>query len=232
MTDEQLFYAWLDGELDGAEAEKVAARVAADPVMAAEAERHRRLIGDLRAAFATVIETDLAAPRFGGDDVVDLKLRRDRRKSRPARFGVPQWAAIAATLVLGLVAGQMVDVADSAPIESRGGQLVAAAALEQALDHQLASADNDGPVRIGLTFRHKDGQLCRTFSGDPGSGLACRAGENWAIEGMFATPVGQSADYRMAAGENLGLATMIDQRIAGDPFDVQAERAALARGWR
>ena len=232
MTDEENFYAWLDGELGGAEADKVTARVAADPILAVEAERQRRLIGDLRAAYAPVIESNLAAPRFGGVDVVDLQARHDRRKIRPPSFGLPQWAAMAATLALGLVVGQTLDQAGSGSIESRGGQLVAAATLDQALDGQLASAGNDGPVRIGLTFRHKDGQLCRTFSGDPGSGLACRKGDDWAIEGLFAIPSGQSNPYRMAAGEDPGLARMIDQRIAGEPFDAPAERAALARDWR
>ncbi len=232
MTDEEEFYAWLDGELDCAEADKVAARVAADPILTAEAERQRRLSGGLRAAFTPVIESDFAAPRFGGADVVDLQARRDRRKGRTPSFGLPQWAAMAATLALGLVVGQMVDRAGSALIENRDGQLVAAAALDQALDGQLASAGNDGPVRIGLTFRHKDGQLCRTFSGDPGSGLACREGDDWTIEGLFATPGGQSNDYRMAAGEDPELATMIGQRMAGEPFDAQAERAALTKGWR
>ena len=43
MTDEEEFFAWLDGELDGAAAAKVAARVAADPALAEEARLHRAL---------------------------------------------------------------------------------------------------------------------------------------------------------------------------------------------
>ena len=36
----------------------------------------------------------------------------------------------------------------------------------------------------------------------------------------------------MAAGEDPRLADLIDERIAGEPFDAAAEKAARDRGWR
>ena len=36
----------------------------------------------------------------------------------------------------------------------------------------------------------------------------------------------------MAAGEDPRLAALIDERIAGEPFDAPAERAAKEKGWR
>ena len=46
MTGDEKFFAWLDGELEGAEAAEMAARVEADPQLSALAEQHRaRLAG-------------------------------------------------------------------------------------------------------------------------------------------------------------------------------------------
>ncbi|WP_309662399.1 anti-sigma factor [Sphingomonas sp.] len=229
MTNDEEFYAWLDGELHGDKADEVAARVAADPVLVRLAEQHRSLGARLRDALAPVMEDAPPAPRFGGAEVVDLQARRETRR---VSFGVPQWAAMAATLAIGIIVGQMVGSGSGGPIESRGGVLVAAASLDQALDARLASEGGDGPVRVGLSFRSQDGAICRSFTDEGTSGLACRADKHWRVEGLFAAPPGQSGEYRMAAGEDPRLAAMIDQRIAGEPFDAASEKAALDKGWR
>ena len=51
MIADEKFFAWLDGELDGAEAEKMAAKVAADPELQALAAQHRALAARLTSAF-------------------------------------------------------------------------------------------------------------------------------------------------------------------------------------
>lgn len=226
MTDEEEFFAWLDGELDGADADRVAARVAADPALTALARQHRALGTGLKTAFDPMMQ-ESNPPQFGGE-VIDLAAVRARRAS----FGVPQWAAIAATLAIGIVAGQFVGPRSESPIETRGGAMVASASLDRALDTQLASNSPTGPVRVGLTFRGADGAICRSFVQDGSSGLACRDGGDWKVEGLFAAPASQGGDYRMAAGDNPQLANLIDARIAGDPFDAAAERTAQANGWR
>ncbi|WP_309603157.1 anti-sigma factor [Sphingomonas sp.] len=231
MTDEQEFYAWLDGELDAAQAERVAARVAADPALAALASQHRALGSGLRAAFAPVIDQSPPAPSFGAT-VIHFQARRDARPPARQAYGLPQWAAIAATLVVGLVAGQLTVSRSDAPIETRGGAMVASASLDRALDARLASAGEDGPVRVGLTFRDREGAICRSFTGQGASGLACRADDDWRVQAMFAAAAGQGAGYRMAAGDDPRLASLIDERISGEPFDAAAEKAARDRGWR
>lgn len=230
MTDEELFYAWLDGELHGEEAERMAARIAADPALQKKAEQHRALAASLRGAFDPVLTHGPAAPRFELSEVVDLGAKRAEREVRRSSFGIPQWAAMAATLAIGIVAGQFVGDRSGAPIESRDGRLVAAASLDRALDAQLASAEGNGRVRVGLTFRNRGGSICRSFSGAEGSGLACRQGDDWRVEGLFDSAA--QGDYRMAAGEDPRLAALIDERIAGEPFDASAERAAMEKGWR
>lgn len=229
MTEEEEFYAWLDGELDPDTAAKVEARVARDPALAELAAQHRAMVGNLRGAFDPLLSDAPAPPKFAGADVVELASRR----AIPARrsFGWPQWAAMAATLVLGLVAGTMVRPDASGPVRDVGGKLYAAASLDQALDRQLASAQGDGAVRIGLTFRDQQGRTCRSFSGSVGQGLACRDGDDWAVEGLFARQA-SGGDYRMAAGDDPRIAAMIDERIAGEPYDAAAEARALKEGWR
>jgi hypothetical protein len=163
---------------------------------------------------------------------IDLNSRRSERRSQGGWFGVPQWAAMAATLALGLVVGNMVGGRSDSPVVNRDGMLVAAASLDQKLDRQLASAGANGPVRVGLTFRDRQGGVCRSFIDRAASGLACREEGDWRIRGLFPAPEGQSAGYRMAAGEDPRLAALIDETIAGEPFDAAQERAARDKGWR
>lgn len=233
MTDET-FFAWLDGELTGAEAAEVEARVAADAELSARADEHRALAGRLRAAFdpvaAAPVPQRIAAPLQ--PRVVNLESWRAKAAARPSS-GVPKWAAMAATLALGLFVGTMVGSSSgSALLEARDGAVYAAGSLDDALDRQLASAGASGEVRVGLTFRDQSGAICRSFTGVASSGLACRDGGDWRLRGLFAPSEGQSGDYRMAAGQDPNLAELIDSTIAGDPFDAAQEAQAQKRGWR
>jgi len=233
MMDEK-FFAWLDGELDPAEAIEMEKRVAADPELARAAEEHRALGARLQSAFAPVAQAPvpehLSQAIRPAATVTDLSNWRERKQVR--RSGLPQWTAMAASLAVGLFAGSMVNrPAADGPVELRGGQLIAASVVGKALDTQLASAAQ-GDVRVGLTFRDQQGRICRTFSGASGSGLACHAGDGWQVKGLFAAPEGSTGDYRMAAGEDPQLGALVDSTIAGEPFDAQAEAQAKAKGWK
>lgn len=232
MIDDEKFFAWLDGELSAGETARIARQVDADPELEARAAEHRRLAANLKGAFVPLMDNTVTAPRFGPAQVVDLSARRDRNAEIRRSFGLPQWAAMAATLAIGVVAGQFVSGRDGSPIQSREGKLVAVAALDNALDAQLASADHHGSVRIGLTFRDKAGEICRSFSQDGSSGLACRDGDHWRVDGLFGAAEGQKSDYRMAAGADPNTASLIDERISGEPFDAAQERAARDSRWR
>jgi hypothetical protein len=233
--DDETFFAWLDGELDGDQAREVAAAVAADPRLSGLAEQHRAFSSRLRGTFdavaaAPVPERLAQAVKAPSADVIPFAARS---RPGPRWAGVPQWAAMAATLALGIGLGTMVDnQSDTAPIDMRGGRMIAAAALETTLDKQLASAAAAGGARVGLTFRDQSGSICRTFADQRASGLACRAGDEWQVRGLFAAPEGQAGDYRMAAGSDPALAALVDSTIAGEPFDAAQEKAAQARGWR
>jgi hypothetical protein len=231
MTEDDKFFAWLDGELGPAEAAEMEAKVAADPELARLAVQHRALGLQLRGAFdpiaAAAVPEHLQAAVRPSADLIDFGAAK-RARTMPS---LPQWAAIAATLALGVFVGTMVPQRSGSPVEVQGGKLYAASALTEALDTQLASAPS-GDVRIGLTFRDRAGEICRSFTGPASSGLACHEDGRWKVRGIFAAPVGQQSDYRMAAGMDPNLAALVDSSMAGEPFDAAAEKAAKDKGWR
>ena len=236
-NDDEKFFAWLDGELSGEEAAEMEAKVAADPQLARLAEQHRLLSSRLQNAFGEVAEAPVPkrlidAARPPRWNVIDIASCRDAL-ARPFFGPLPQWAAMAAVLALGLFGGTFIgrDLVSS-PVTVGDGGLYSAGAVEQALDTQLASAPASGDLRVGLTFRDRGGAICRSFAGAEASGLACRDGGRWQVRGLFAPPEGQGHEYRMAAGADPDLAALIDSTMAGEPFDAAQEKAAKQRGWR
>lgn len=237
MVDEQKFFAWLDGELSADEAADVERQVAADPEMQRLAEEHRAMAAGLRRAFDTVAAAPVPdairrAAEPEPSNVVSLASWRDKLL-RPFASPVPQWAAMAATLVLGIGLGTALNLErGTAPVEVRGGAIYAAGSIDRALDAQLASAGAAGDVRIGLTFRDQSGAICRSFETAASSGLACRDDGSWKLRGLFAAPEGGSTEYRMAAGADPRLMELVDSEIVGEPFDAVQEAEAKQRGWK
>jgi hypothetical protein len=229
---DEKFFAWLDGELEPAEAAEVAAKVAGDAELTRLGEEHRALNARLSHAFDPLVEAPLperlrAALRAREGKVIDFTAAAGRRKWS----ALSQWAAIAATLAIGILVGTMVPRGSGGPVQLENGKVYAAASLDQALTAQLASAPAKD-LRIGVTFRDRSGAICRSFTGPTASGLACRDGGRWQLRGLFAAPEGQASDYRMAAGMDPNLAALVDSSMAGVPFDPGQEKAAKQRGWR
>ena len=235
--DEAKFFAWLDGELDPAAAAEVESAVAADPRLASLTEQHRAFGTRLRGTFDVVVAapvperlTETVGPRRGS--VIDFGARR--QPSARAPFApLPQWAVMAATLAVGVLVGTILNGSEAAgPVEVRGAKMYAAAQLDRALETELASSGAAGEVRVGLTFRDQTGTICRSFTVELSSGLACRDRSSWHVRGLFAAPEGQNGSYRMASGTNPNLGALIDATIAGDPFDDAQEEEAQRAGWR
>lgn len=234
--DDDKFFAWLDGELSGAEAAEVAAAVASNPKLTRRAEQHRSLSRTLRSAFeqvsaAPVPDRIAAAVARPHAEVIDFAKAAGPRGHRRSG-GLAPWMGIAASLALGLLLGALLRLPGTAQFRSDGSGLYAAASLEQALDAQLASAPATDDVRIGLTFRDRAGDICRSFTARGSAGLACRYGNRWNVRGLFDAPEAQPGDYRMASGTDPNLASLIDSSIAGEPLDERQEKAAQQNGWR
>src|SRR3954451_18394241 len=117
MTEDEKLFAWLDGELGPAEAAEMSAKGAADPRLARLAEQHRALGARLKAAFDPIAEAPvpehLQAARRSSAEVFDFAGAK-RERSLPS---LPQWAAIAATLAIGVLVGTMVPQHGGAPVE-------------------------------------------------------------------------------------------------------------------
>jgi hypothetical protein len=237
MSADEKFFAWLDGELDAAEAADMAARVEADPELAALAEQHRAMQAKMARAFDTVTKAPVPerlrkAISPQPSNVVDLAEHREHRLQPSRLGGLPQWAMIAATLVMGIFVGTLVPGRNGSPVQIEGGRLYAASSLDRALDSELASAPSGGAIRIGLTFRDSGGKICRSFTGSAATGLACRDDGRWRVRGLFPAGEGQGGAYRMAAGMDPNLAALVDSTMAGGPMDAAQEKAARQRDWR
>jgi len=248
---DEILMAYADGELDAPLREQVEQAVRSDAQVAAAVERHRALRGDVFAAFAGILDEPVPAHlqpgRLGQPAAsapvlpvrVDV-LAAEGARVLPARWSWPQWGAMAASLVVGVLAGVlgwqgMHAGTDAAPFARQGDALVAQGALADALSRQLAAEPGAGAqvgVQVGVSFRAKDGRYCRSFVLGAEAGLACRNGDAWQVP-VLAEGESRQGAYRQA-GSTLPGAVLdaIDQRIAGAALDAQAERAARARGWR
>lgn len=255
FSDETLM-AYADGELEPALAARVEEAMRTDPRVEEAVRRHRALRADVFAAFAGVLDepvperlqpTAVATPvsasvsDAGGATVHSLEARRAARAqaARPAPAG-PRWGALAASLAVGVLAGALgwraFDAGES-PFARSGGAMVAQGELADALSHRLAAEPVGGDaVRLGVSFRDRDGAYCRSFLLGTTGGFACRQGGQWRIP-VLAQAERQQGEERAGAYRQAGSAMpaavldAIDQRITGGTLDAPAERAARDRGW-
>jgi hypothetical protein len=239
----EILMAFADGELSEPQRSEVEAAVRADPALASIVDGHRALRRDVSAAFAGVLDEPvparLQAPATG--KVLSFEAARNARARTQAAAPVPKrtwptWAALAATLLVGVLAGGVwLDggKGDAGFVSAdAGGRLTARGELAGALSRQLASEATPGSaVRIGVSFATRDGGYCRSFTVGAKAGLACRDGEAWRVPVLKETAAA-AGEYRQAASAPQAVLEAIDERIAGTTLDAAAERAARERGWK
>ena len=229
--DEARIIAWIDGELGEAEAAWMADAVAADPALAAQAERHRMLKTRFAAAFSAIADQPVALPERESAPVISLAAVRAERAGREEKVAPPtrRWfiPAIAASLLVGVMAGHMVD--QPGGVADAPGALAVSPQIASALDSQLSS--DAGPVRVALTFRDRSGDYCRSFMAKHVSGVACRGESGWQLRYASAPQKPVQGDYRMAGADDAS-AQVIAAMISGEPLDRAGEAAARGKGWR
>lgn len=238
FSDETLM-AYADGELDAATREAVEAAAAADSELAQRIAQHRALRARVAQAFDPVLTEPVPARLLASARAAPGAPRSAAvigLHTRP-RWSWPQWSALAASLVLGVLLGPLLLRPSPGPIDTHGGQLLASQALSRALSEQLAGPAAGEPISIGISFRAKDGAFCRTFvvhEAQSLAGLACRKRSSWQV--LALAPAAESgtaaAGYRQA-GSTVPppVARALDDLIAGEPLDAAGEAAARARGW-
>lgn len=218
IIDRETIGAFVDGELSEIERRRVEAALVDNPVLAQQVEAERRLRTLLKARFDPISEAPvperLEQTVREGAKVVPLPRR--------SGWAAPQWAAIAATLVLGLLLGRQ--------LHPERDPLLATGPLAQALETQLASAQPpNASVRIGLTFKAHDGAWCRTFEQKRLDGIACRQDGSWRLRQLSAGPE-QVTEYRQARSG--GIAAEAQDMAADAPLDAEQEHVAVASGWK
>lgn len=243
FTDETLM-AFADGELDEPTRRAVELAMRKDPELAAKVAQHRALRADVFGAFAPTLDEPVP-PRLKEavtqGKVVQLDAVRAARRETMAkrRWSWPEWGALAATLVLGVLAGgfglkSVQGDAQLATAMGADGTLVARGQLATALTQQLASVPAADPhIKLGVSFVAKDGGYCRSFMLGAAAGLACRNGSEWKIPVIAEGDAGAAGAYRQA-GSAMPPAVLeaIDQRIAGQALDAKSEQAAAQQGWK
>jgi hypothetical protein len=238
-SDETLM-AYADGELAPAERAAIEQAMQADPAIAEAVARHRALRQDIAAAFAGILDEPVPARLQppAAAPVLSLDAARAARAAQAAppptrrRWSWPEWGALAAMLMVGVLVGKVVPQGAQPAIAGNGNQVVAQGELASALDRQVGGKDA-GAVRVGVSFAARDGGYCRSFVMGTSAGLACREGGQWRIPVMAETGAEAQGAYRQA-GTELPPAVLdaIDARIAGKPLDAAGEEAARMRGWQ
>lgn len=248
LSEEKLM-AYVDGELDAAGRLAVEEAMRADPEVASAVAKARALRDRIRQAYAPVLDEPVPARLLaaasgaeaeagadGSGNVVKLRTARPAEPAHVRSWRWPQWAAVAASLALGIWMGPwlhdggsplMLDMSAGAPLA--GGDLV------KALDTRVAAdGPAQGPVQVGLSFRAKDGRYCRTFALAPQSmaGLACRDADGWHVAALSeATP--EQGELRLASTAlPPSILAEVDARLEGEPLDADGERMARESGWR
>jgi hypothetical protein len=245
--DDETLMAFVDGELDASRREEIEAAIARDPALARQVEQQRVLRATLASAFSKVLEARVpdrletaargtAAPAAKSDrgKVLEFPVRTARAPAAPWR--AREWTAMAASLLVGvLLSWRFFGSGGASPVIVGKDGLLAHGELALALDRQLASEQQgDERVLIGLTFKARDGNYCRSFSmhATRTAGLACRSGSAWRI-----TATESSVEPGGAAMQQAGSALppsilrIIESRMEGTALDAEGEKNAQESAW-
>jgi hypothetical protein len=226
---DEMVMAYADGELDAATRAALEAALPHDAHLAQRVARQHALRVRLKAAFDPVID-DPGPERL-------LAAARGAVPARAPRWSWPQWGALAASLVLGVLLSPWLGrLPGGAPLVTHDGALQAGGALARALSEQLAATQSAAaPVQIGVSFRAHSGAFCRSFvlrDKSALSGVACREHDAWQLQVLAAAASPQGAAYQPAASSlPPAVAGAVDELIEGEALDARGEAAAQAQGW-
>ena len=245
FSDETLM-AYADGEVDADTRRQIDAAMALDPTIAERVAKHRALRTELGAAFGGVLDEPVPSHLLDAANSTPAPARSatvaDLSAARAAKTGGkqtrswswPEWTAIAASLLIGVLAGRSaLQPEQSEMFATTEGGIVATGELSAALNDQLSGTSTDANVRIGLSFRSRGGNYCRSFAAGTAAGFACREDTEWRVHALneAGTP-GTGGEYRMAGSElPPAILTAIDDVMEGEALDREQERAARQRGW-
>jgi hypothetical protein len=239
---DEILMAYADDEVDADLRRQIDAAMALDPSIAERIAKHRGLRVDLGAAFNGVLQEPIPDRLLDAADsspatVTSLNAARAAklRAAHPRRWSWVEWTSIAASLVIGILAGRTaLQPAHSDLFATNTDGIVARGELSAALTDQVGDSDKDAKIRIALTFRAKNGEYCRTFATASTAGFACREPNEWKVRAMSeGSTNAKGGEYRMAGTEMPpAILAAVEQSMAGEALDREQEQAARARDWK
>jgi hypothetical protein len=237
--DDETLMAYADGELDAAQRAAIGEAAERDPELARRIELHRALRAEVSGAFATVLDEPVperlvATARGRASPGNVLRFPQRTMRAPGAAWRGREWGAMAASLALGaLISWKLFAPGEAAFMSAGGGALVARGELATALDQQLASTQRrENTVLIGLTFKARDGNFCRSFTlrATHTAGLACRVGADWQIPVTAAADV-PAGGLQQAASMPPAVLQVIETRMGAEALDAAGEENARRGGW-
>ena len=239
--DLELLSAYIDGELEPANAALLESRLALDLDLRARLAELRTLQSRLQDAAAAVEGTPLPAhiiellqPQPSGIRSLPHRLTRFRGNLRQG-FAVAASLAVAAGILLAAPQWQ-------GDVDSGSDEALVTAALET-LPSRATGWDTleDGRrLRAVLSFPSREGNWCREYilADDDGAirGVACRNSGSWATRiavPQALLPGDDEEAYRPAsAGDSGDIARFIDQHAKGDVVGARREAGLIAKRWQ
>lgn len=225
--DDAILMAFIAGDLPPEEMARVEAAVQSDNSVAARLERIRGVRTALRTVYDSVVQEPVPERLRAllGDVASQEPPSRSEPPPAPAREirWAPLIAAAAAGAILGALTVILMQLGDGEDLLLQDGGMRAGAALERALDTQLAR--EPGAIAIGFSFR-AHGAICRTFVYERRSvsGFACRDESGWSIRSLQTEPGATTVAPSVLAG--------VDIVIDGEPLNEAVERRLRQANWR
>ena len=243
--DDEILMAYADGELDAAQMERIEQLLQQNAAAAARVAQHRALRSQLHDGLSAVLSEPVPDHLLNmlqphGNDTLDkvVNLAQVRqRKNTGGHWRAREWSAMAASLIAGIVLGlYALNFNSSHLVAEQGGALIAQDRLDTALTTQLASANTNQPIQIGISFRNQAGEYCRSFAvreHQALAGVACHSQDKWHVQMLTEFAPDTSSEFRQAGSAiPAAILTLIDQQISGEPLDAAGEAAARQSGWR
>lgn len=246
--DDILLSAYVDGEIDDAEAREIERRLAADGDLRKRLDAMRAADAATRKLFAAVdaapmpdavlrlLESKPAMP----DNVVAFP---QRGLSRFMQMPV----AIAASVAL--VVGFMVsDLARQAPGPATSIELLSARSIdtESGLHRLLEQSSSGQEMDLGsgetgralLTFEDRTGEYCRQVQvntdASAAHAVACRRDDVWQVEALAFVDTAPDGQFQPAAGATPFTITATVDALIGtaDPFEEEQENQTISNSWK
>ena len=229
--NDELLCAYMDGELERGELERVAQALERDAGARLRLARMQTSDARLRAEIPLAVhqESDSLARRI-------LETERAPKGAPRARRFASWTSGLAIAAGLGGVAlGYLLSQAGSAETRLALGGFAQGSlltALEHAQSGGTLAQGADGATMI-LTVEAQDGRYCRLFRlrehGSAGEGVACREGGDWRVMAWDATVI-DGAEFR-TAGANAVMDAALD-RLGGEALAPLSEQGLIVVGWK